>query len=778
MSARESAIVPLPEAAGHPGAGGKARGLGALIAAGFAVPEGFVAMPEARREEIVAAYRRMGSGRVAVRSSAAEEDSEYLSYAGQFDTFLNVDGEEALLEAVAACRASIEGRRASGYRHGFADVAATPLSGVAATSGMAVIVQRMIDADYAGVAFVEAGGQACVEGVAGLGDALVSGRSSPTALPAELRSRVEQLGKEVAARLGGSQDIEWAAAGHRIWLLQARPLTAPLPSALPKKLRLWTGANVQEAVPRALTPLSEELIRDFLNRLLGEFLRFGGFEQPNERMALLLMNGRLYQNYSGLASLMSAMPGFRIEHVPQFYGDPPELGPLIEYRQASRARFLLRMPLFLGRLAVWNLLARRRLSRGREAVERLQSRARLLLSKSGAMLPDSQFASLLEEAVDDRAGIIRMIAICTGVAFLHLNSLTQAGRALSLPAVAVSGLGNTGRMESLEPARQLAALGRWLRDHPDCGEDHPEVRGRLARFIETCGFRGENEVELAGPRWAEQPEKALEIARQLAGCVETGTGAGRDEEKESVGSGTLRTPHSALRTPHVPWWARLLLWPLARGVRIWQPRREESRAIFARRGMLLRQLLLEAGRRAPCLAQPDDIFYLLRNEVEALLSGQAPPGIAARVAQRRERHRTLLARPAPARLLVELPGGRLAPFELESGGGEELQGFGVSPGRVTAHARVISDFSQAAELRAGEVLVTRTTDIAWTPIFQLAAAVVTEIGAPTSHAAIVARELGVPAVVNVPRATAVIRTGDMLFVDGWAGRVTKVTSDK
>jgi pyruvate,water dikinase len=745
-------ILPLPEAAGHPGAGGKARGLGALIAAGFPVPEGLVAMPQARQEEIVAAYRVMGSGRVAVRSSAAEEDSEYLSYAGQFDTFLNVEGEEALLEAVAACRASIEGRRASGYRHRFADVAATPPSGVAATSSMAVVVQRMIDADYAGVAFVEAGGQACVEGVAGLGEALVSGRSSPTALPAELRSRVEQLGREVSARLGGSQDIEWAAEGDRIWLLQARPLTAPLPSSLPDKLRLWTGANLQEAVPRALTPLSEELIRDFLNRLLGEFLRFGGFEQPNER-ATLLLHGRLYQSYSGLASLMSAMPGFRIEHVPQFYGDPPELGPLIEYRQASRARFLLRLPQFLGGLAAWNLLARRRLRRGREAVEQLETRFHELMTNGG----DADLARLIADILDDRAGFIRMIAICTGVAFLHLNSLTQGGRALSLPAVAVSELGNAGRMESLEPAQQLRALADWMREHPDCGDDDPEVRRRLARFIETCGFRGESEPELASPRWCEQPEKALEMARQLA-----------------------RAPAPRRQDAGVtlPWWARLLLWPLARGVRVWQPRREESRAILSRRLMLLRRLLLEAGRRAPCLAQSDDIFYLLRNEVEALLSGQAPPDIAARVAQRRERHRALLARPSPARLLVELPGGRLAPFELESGGSEELRGFGVSPGRVTAPARVISDFSQAAELQAGEVLVTRTTDVAWTPIFQLAAAVVTEIGAPTSHAAIVARELGVPAVVNVPRATELIHSGDMITVDGWAGRVSKVTSDE
>ena len=764
-------IVPLPEAAGHPGAGGKARGLGALIAAGFPVPEGFVAMPETRREEIVAAYRRMGSGRVAVRSSAAEEDSDYLSYAGQFDTFLNVEGEEALLEAVAACRASIEGRRASGYRQGFADVAATPPSGVAATSGMAVIVQRMIDTEYAGVAFVEAGGQACVDGVAGLGEALVSGRSSPAALPAELRSRVEQLGRKVSARLGGAQDIEWAAEGDRIWLLQARPLTAPLPSALPEKFRLWTGANVQEAVPRPLTPLSEELTRDLLDQLFRESLRFGGFPQPSER-ATLLLHGRLYMSYSEMGSVMSAMPGFRMEQLLQLYGDPPELAPRIEHRQASRIRFLLRLPRFLGGLAVWTLLARRRLRGGREVVEQLEARFHELLTGGG----DAEMARLIADILDDRAGFIRMTAICTGVAFLHLNSLTQAGRALSLPAAAVSELGNAGRMESLEPAQQLAALGRWLREHPDCGEDHPEVRGRLARFIETCGFRGESEADLASPRWSEQPEKVLQIARQLAGCVETGTSAGRDEEKESVGSGTLRTPHSALRTPHVPWWARILLWPLALGVRIWQPRREASRAMFSRGGMLLRQLLLEAGRRAPCLAQPDDIFYLLWNEVEALVSGKAPPDIAARVAQRRERHRTLLARPAPARLLVELPGGRLAPFELESGGGEELQGFGVSAGRVTAPARVIMDFTQAGELQAGEVLVTRTTDIAWTPIFQLASAVVTEIGAPTSHAAIVARELGVPAVVNVLRATAVIRTGDLLFVDGWAGRVVRVGS--
>jgi pyruvate,water dikinase len=127
--------------------------------------------------------------------------------------------------------------------------------------------------------------------------------------------------------------------------------------------------------------------------------------------------------------------------------------------------------------------------------------------------------------------------------------------------------------------------------------------------------------------------------------------------------------------------------------------------------------------------------------------------------------------PPPPRLLAELPDGRLVPFAPDPGSGGILRGFGASPGRVTARARVLLDIGQAKDLQPGEVLVARTTDIGWTLVFRLASAVVTEIGAPTSHAAIVARELGLPAVVNVDRATDRIRTGDELFVDGWAGVV-------
>jgi pyruvate,water dikinase len=192
----------------------------------------------------------------------------------------------------------------------------------------------------------------------------------------------------------------------------------------------------------------------------------------------------------------------------------------------------------------------------------------------------------------------------------------------------------------------------------------------------------------------------------------------------------------------------------------------------------LRRLLLAIGGRFAAheiLDRAADIFYLRRREIEDLLAGPTVTTdrtmIRSLVSSRQEEHRRLLALPAPPRLLAELPDGRCVPFEPEVQSGEILRGFGASPGRIGGRARVLHDIGRAGDLEPGEILVTRTTDIGWTPLFQIAAAVITEIGALASHAAIVARELGLPAVVNLDRATERIRSGDRLFVDGWAGTV-------
>ena len=746
-------ILFLDEITDRHAVGGKARGLARLLPVGFEVPEGFVVSPEATDEEIAAAYRRMGAGRAAVRSSADEEDAERLSYAGQFETFLGVEGEEALLRAVGACRASGAGPRVERYREG------------AAAGRMCVVIQRMLHPEYAGVAFAEGDGAVQIEGVRGLGEQLVSGRSGPVPLPGDLRERVEALAREVVERLGGAQDLEWAAQDGRIWILQARPITVPLSTPLPERFRLWTSVNLQEALPRPLTPLSEASALRNIGETFRISFRFAGMPAP-DGPSVRLVNGLFYMSYSAMASAMSVLPGFQVENLLRMFGDSPGLARFVAYRPACRLPYLLRAPGVLARQALWIATAGRRLRKAREAVRALGEEARLVLAEGAS---DARLLELFQNWFARIRPALEMMSISTSLANGLLSTMMEvaARKAPDVSSAEVGALVAVGEMESLSPSRYLSALADFLRANPGRSDDDPEVQRHLAQFLDACGFRCENEAELAQPRWQERPDEVLRLARKLASAS-----AGTPADPGLPPANTSRALRRMLRFYVGP-------------ARTWQRRREAARANLVRTPLSLRRLLLEIGRRLrdrKVIRAPEDVFYLLWGEIEALLGGKptdrAGEGIADRVERRRARHLRMLAWPSPARLLAELPDGRLVPFIPDPGSGDALQGFGASPGRVTGRARVLSDVGQGGELRPGEVLVARTTDIAWTTLFRTASAVVTEIGAPTSHAAIVARELGIPAVVNVDGVTGRVQTGDLLFVDGWAGMVRMIRDQR
>lgn len=433
------AISFLHEMSDHQAVGGKARGLARLHAAGFSVPEGFVATSEATNEDIGLAYRRLGAERVAVRSSAEEEDSETRSYAGQFDTFLDVTGEGPVVEAVRACRASGLGPRVASYSEDEIDPPAR----------ISVIVQRMIHPDYAGVAFAEPDGPTLIEGVAGLAERLVSGRASPSQLPEDLRARVERVAREAVERLGGAQDLEWAAEGDRIWLLQARPLTAPLPGTLPDRFRLWTAANVQEAVPRPLTPLSEELTLANILRIFRASYTFAGLPQPIGP-PVRFVKGRVYMSYSSMAEAMSAMPGFRMEHLLLMFGDSPKLAPLVSYRPGPRRHFFLRFPATIARSVSWLLFAERYIERGRKAVDQFEEHVHSTLAC------DPADAQLLEPliSVETRDSLpLEAMSVTTGLANRLLAQLMeQAATSGGLSPADAAALAVAGDLESLAPA--------------------------------------------------------------------------------------------------------------------------------------------------------------------------------------------------------------------------------------------------------------------------------------------------------------------------------------
>ena len=168
---------------------------------------------------------------------------------------------------------------------------------------------------------------------------------------------------------------------------------------------------------------------------------------------------------------------------------------------------------------------------------------------------------------------------------------------------------------------------------------------------------------------------------------------------------------------------------------------------------------------------PGDFYFLTMDEVEVIARGQGSGIPVDELVERRrreyERNQTVV--------LPEYSKGRPRPLSLEElesrGGVEVLDGIPVSPGKVTGRARVITDPRRHAEIKPGEILVAPVTDAAWTPLFVTAGAIVVDVGGPLSHGSIVAREFGIPGVLSVGMATRLIKTGQVVTVDGDCGKV-------
>jgi pyruvate,water dikinase len=208
----------------------------------------------------------------------------------------------------------------------------------------------------------------------------------------------------------------------------------------------------------------------------------------------------------------------------------------------------------------------------------------------------------------------------------------------------------------------------------------------------------------------------------------------------------------------------------------WVALRERTKSIVVRGARLVDFLIPELGARLVAsgyVERPEDLFFLTNEELDQGIRGESEQDAKERVARRRkeyERDRSIL--------LPERFYGHPVPIEPEEhlGKGPILKGTPVSPGSVTGRARVILDPSRDAPIQPGEILVAPVTDAGWTPLFALATGLVVDMGSALSHGSTVAREYGLPAVVNVRSGTRSIRTGDLLAVNGSKGTVTILES--
>lgn len=796
--------------------GGKAVNLSELIRAGLPVPDGFVIttaacrgggrMPPELAGAIGRAYRELGSPPVAVRSSATAEDMPTASMAGQYETFLNVEGEQALLQAVARCWASLDSPRSRTYlgEHGI-DISAVT---------MAVVVQQQVPADVAGVLFTvnpQTGlaGEMLVEASWGLGEAVVSGVVQPdrvrldagTGKVIEYRAAdkrlwlrpggceaeaVEEskrreaclseshlrglwsLGRRTSQHFGGPQDIEWALAGGEVFVLQARPITAldqagalsdllaETRERLAGRLRdgrgPWVRHNIGETLPHP-TPLTWSVIRGFMSGAggFGETYRRAGYA-PSPALAdegfLECIAGRVYMDVSVAGEMF--FEGFPFRYDLDLLGRNPDAA---------------QSPPTVPAGSIWA-----RLAAGRRA-----AKANASLRRQAADLD----RHLLEEAFPDFAAWCREqksreLTELDGQEWAQLWNRRETRvmdelAPLSLLPTLIEAGAVAGLRAFLEEHFWDGDPDEWIRLISVCPKPDMTVRANiglyevaqgertLAAWLADYGHRGPEEFDLAAPRWRERGDELTALAERLAGGADPKS---VHERRWVESERRLDELRGRLGRRDRCQLARLVSL-LRRYLRF----REDGKHYLMLGYDLLRDLALDAGRR---LGIGDDVFLLTKPELfEALAGGAAPAEtLAERRRRRRAEGRITLPGLVDADALPSL--GEAPPVA----GGSRLSALSVSSGSAAGAARIVLSPVDAGELGSGYVLVCPSTDPSWTPLFVNAAAVVLERGGLLSHGAVVAREMGVPAVV-LEGATRVLTDGETVTVDGTGGVVLR-----
>lgn len=796
--------------------GGKGLSLGLMANAGLPVPPGFVITTPAyrrlhaqgvRAEEAFAqqlreAYHRLGAGRVAVRSSAIAEDSADASFAGQQETILGVPDEAALLDAVERCWQSLHTDRARHYRlrQGVADD----------QLAMAVVVQRLVNAEVAGVLFTrdpnDASGQCMLaEASWGLGEAVVSGKVTPDRfaidrqtgevrhrqrgvkrirvtpegeepVPAELQdsyclddkalSALAELGRQVESFYGEARDVEWAYAEGRYYLLQARPITtatavereqvrqeviASLKAKADPQGTVWARYNLSEVLP-APTPMTWAVV----SRLLAADGGFGAMYRDlgmtpdpdlGSRSAFDLVAGRPMVNLSRLPRMQSPRPVFEYPFAqfkanPQRALDPqPVLNPL----RGGVLRGLLRLPWTIAELARWGRAIRR-------AEQGFPQQFQALRVKTQALA-----ASLMarDRSQDDPPSLLQ-----------QLNEAIQAFLAFardSLKPTLFAQHAWQGLVELLKPkvgeeqarlaAGELSLGARPPEDADLAGAIEALGAGQLDRasFLARFGHRGPNEMELAQPRWQEQPEQLDLIVKQ------------RPQAHEASGDPLARWDSLAKEAALTPAQSQQGREMLTR-MRLYFGLREAGKNDLLRLYAVIRRILLELDQR---FRLDGGIFFLTLDDLPGLLCGE---DVRVRIPVARRRRQIELSLEVPAVVFsddleaIGRPPPELA--EAESLSATPLS-FGVAEGPALVLTEpVLADDDQ------GYILVCPSTDPGWVPLFMRAKGLVMEMGGVLSHGAIVAREFGLPAVAGLPDATRRLRTGQRLRVDGGRGIVT------
>jgi len=767
---------------------------------------------------------------VAVRSSATAEDSAIASFAGVHESFLNINGLTNIIKAIKDCYASLWTPRAIAYRRkmGFDDdkvAAAVVIMELipAAAAGVAFSCDPRtgrrdriaISANFGLGESVVSGAvepdeylldsrillpkiigkkigskKQCTKSRSGNGTELVSSGDCANKQVLD-DSRITELGLltlRVYEALGSGivhQDMEWAFDGNRFFVLQARPVTNLREPNFPEiagQPVIWSNANLKDVMPHVQSTITWNLASCMLPRMMSANLQAAGYHVPPGINWVRLYKGRGYFNLSALQwgyyDGMGFLPGKTNEFIG---GHQPEIkvpagNPLSGLKGMKR---VLRQ-IYYG----INFL---RVQGSAETIfkdirEKADSWNRLNLRG----MNDNELISLLSDMRKKYTEYAPSYMLLGASASAPLEMLARTldadfpGRGYSL----ANGLlaGTSEKMTSAEHGYRLMELAQtaqrddaarnfFMAEHFDplaFRNEIPESSQfmiEFEEFLKDFGHRGIYETDLINPRWREDPGYLLEnIRAELLFPRNSDHRKAQAEKRKAVEQEIDEKLKWGFRRIKISIWAR----QARKGAEL----REMARSVMVKPYESSRLILQDIGRRLVekgILNEKTDVYHCALPEIIDILAGHWDgTGLRILVEDRKRIREEFSELEPPDVIIDEVPQPLARQHEVQ---GKVLSGLGVAAGSASGSARLIRHPGENSKLLAGDVLVAPSTDPGWTPMFLRAKAVVMEVGGYLSHGAIVAREYGIPAVVNVPGVMKALKDGEQLTVDGDEGKV-------
>jgi phosphohistidine swiveling domain-containing protein len=811
--------------------GGKASSLAALLRGGFDVPEfcvitcrAFLALHRSNSLEQLRAplLKWMASrpidSRFAVRSSARGEDSAENSFAGLYTTVLDVRAIDDILRAIGACWTSFDATEARDYRERrHSDAGA-----------MGVVVQVLVPAEWSGVSFSanpvnSALGECVINAARGLGEDLVSGAINPEEiivdarsgavvsrkappnqppLPASLLLTVWTETMRAATHFRFPQDVEWAAVGERLFVLQSRPVTTVADVFYSRYVepwadkadvspddpdRVWTRAYADEIWAPPVSPLFYNVHN--LTPSFVSYWRWHGDPEALPPDVFKYHKASAYLDVNTLRRQYDYHPAFsRIAGILNFF--PVGMQPAVradKWLWRGRLRRTLRFELQQRSL--------RSLSHNHRTLAALWPG---FVAQTNGWFELDLDAMSLEALAVHRAELNQVVGVvspaCGFAVAYHAHDLTFIltglldkwfGDGDQLYALVTSGLDGSITARESESvwrlAQRLREGGEEMYQGSTSGDfaaftaiaDRTVVGRSCLEAFNAFWFehrhRGASYKDLIHPRWGDDKSALLAVIASYV--VSTGKSPGiLNVEMAQV----RRRAQSDLlaRCRGLARWRRPLLRKLFRYNEIYMSERDNHRFYFDRVWYQLRRIYRSLGRRLThrgVLSDGDDVFFLGAAEVDQGLAGELGGEEArARIAVRRRTWHETLHVQAP-KFIVGYTAHDDHARLLE---GNARVGIGASPGLATGRVKVIYDVRELPTVRDGEILVTRQTDPAWSTVFARIAGLVLETGGVLAHGASLCREFNLPCVTALEQATQVLHDGDTVTVDGTRGRVT------